>query len=151
MTDLHRFSKRPAAAQFGIHHFVGSLLTSGRAPRHRRMEIVGLAGDRRFVVMGYPDWSTDWQRGVLTGADYCTIAEEFITKRISGEIDRSVFFLARDEDIDTFQDKRITTIFPSLLHMPHVDWALWWKTPQLEKRLRNGLEVDRKRISGTRL
>ncbi|KAJ6524653.1 hypothetical protein DFH09DRAFT_1418480 [Mycena vulgaris] len=55
----------------------------------------------RFVVMPLKNYSGDWQRGVLTGRDYWARADEFIAKRISGEIARSVYSLVeefRDSD-----------------------------------------------------
>ncbi|KAJ6563379.1 hypothetical protein DFH09DRAFT_1159036, partial [Mycena vulgaris] len=46
--------------------------------------------DPRFVVMPLKNYSGDWQRGVLTGRDYWARADEFIAKRISGEIAREL-------------------------------------------------------------
>ncbi|KAJ7615180.1 hypothetical protein B0H17DRAFT_1152872 [Mycena rosella] len=36
----------------------------------------------------FPDFSKDWQTGVLTGMDYWTWTDVFIAKRISGEVER---------------------------------------------------------------
>jgi hypothetical protein len=46
-----------------------------------------LAADPRFVITPMGDYLNDWQRGVLAGRDYWGRADEFIAKRLSGEID----------------------------------------------------------------
>ncbi|KAJ7473871.1 hypothetical protein B0H11DRAFT_2036245 [Mycena galericulata] len=46
--------------------------------------------DPRFVMMLVERYIADWQRGILTGRDFWTRAEEFIAKRISGQINREV-------------------------------------------------------------
>ncbi|KAJ7169268.1 hypothetical protein C8R43DRAFT_1121152 [Mycena crocata] len=59
-----------------------------------------LAYDPRFVVMHRGLWPPefDWQRGVLTGADFWERAEAFVTKRVSGEIDRRTFILEKNPE-----------------------------------------------------
>ncbi|KAJ7112706.1 hypothetical protein C8R44DRAFT_882459 [Mycena epipterygia] len=55
------------------------------AARHHHVLAI-LAEDPRFVMM--MPHAHDWQVGILTGIDYCLRAEQFIAKRMSGEIDR---------------------------------------------------------------
>ncbi|KAJ6563386.1 hypothetical protein DFH09DRAFT_1159045, partial [Mycena vulgaris] len=63
------------------------------------------ARDPRFVVMPLRNYIVDWLRGVLTERDYWTRADEFIAKRISGEIARSVYSLIEDlRDSDDSED-----------------------------------------------
>ncbi|KAJ6563300.1 hypothetical protein DFH09DRAFT_481409 [Mycena vulgaris] len=63
------------------------------------------ACDPRFVVKPFKNYVEDWQRGVLTGRDFWARADEFIAKRISGEIARSVFFLGEElNDPDDSED-----------------------------------------------
>ncbi|KAF7327408.1 hypothetical protein MKEN_00318600 [Mycena kentingensis (nom. inval.)] len=57
----------------------------------------GLDMDVRFVLVVCPDYTTDWQRGVLYGEDYWTRADELIARRRSGEVDRKVFIVKVEE------------------------------------------------------
>ncbi|KAJ6563370.1 hypothetical protein DFH09DRAFT_481878 [Mycena vulgaris] len=61
--------------------------------------------DPRFVMMPLKNYIVDWRRGVLTGRDYWARADEFIAKRISGEIARSVYSLVKElRDSDDSDD-----------------------------------------------
>jgi hypothetical protein len=55
---------------------------------HGEWEII--TGDPRFVMLVLPlvDSLADWQRGILGGLDFWARAENFIAKRISGEVNR---------------------------------------------------------------
>ncbi|KAJ7914160.1 hypothetical protein B0H13DRAFT_1873233 [Mycena leptocephala] len=53
-------------------------------------ELEVLAADPRFVMCHRPNYANDWQIGALTGRDYWARTDEFIAKRISGEIDREL-------------------------------------------------------------
>ncbi|KAJ7692597.1 hypothetical protein B0H17DRAFT_1061330 [Mycena rosella] len=70
-----------------------ALLILHPPPTHYSMELASLIDDPRFVMMSLPDFTDDWQRGILVGEDYWARADAFITKRMSGEIDRRDFFL----------------------------------------------------------
>jgi hypothetical protein len=63
-----------------------------RPPRSDRpSELAALTENPRFVmtsVLYQTYFTNDWQRGVLTGVDFWVRVDEFIAKRISGEIDR---------------------------------------------------------------
>ncbi|KAJ7159373.1 hypothetical protein C8R43DRAFT_994518 [Mycena crocata] len=58
---------------------------------HTEMDVV--ATDPRFVMMPLDNYVEDWQRGVLTGADFWACADEFIAQRKSGEIPGTTFLL----------------------------------------------------------
>ncbi|KAJ6535254.1 hypothetical protein DFH09DRAFT_1325083 [Mycena vulgaris] len=60
------------------------------------MQLESVARDPRFVVMSVTSYIEDWQRGALSGIDYWARADQFITKRISGEIEQSVYCLEED-------------------------------------------------------
>ncbi|KAJ7216666.1 hypothetical protein GGX14DRAFT_696381 [Mycena pura] len=60
--------------------------------RHAGREV--LASDFRGVML--MSYAKDWQLGILTGNDYWAQAEALITMRISGEVDRSAFFLEEE-------------------------------------------------------
>ncbi|KAJ6514162.1 hypothetical protein DFH09DRAFT_1288168 [Mycena vulgaris] len=62
------------------------------------MQLESVARDPRFVAMSVTSYISDWQRGALGGSDYWARADQFITKRISGEIERSVYCLEEDSD-----------------------------------------------------
>ncbi|KAJ7112709.1 hypothetical protein C8R44DRAFT_882462 [Mycena epipterygia] len=66
-------------------------------PTQLRDEFAILVEDPRFVIMGIAYWAHDWQAGILTGVDSWTRADEFIAKRISGEINRRRFFFGEEE------------------------------------------------------
>jgi hypothetical protein len=53
---------------------------------HGEWEII--TGDPRFVMLVLPlvDSLADWQRGILGGSDFWARAENFIAKRMSGEV-----------------------------------------------------------------
>ncbi|KAJ7116224.1 hypothetical protein C8R43DRAFT_1137901 [Mycena crocata] len=60
-----------------------------------------LTADPRFVILrlkgdGDDCWSYDWRQGVLTGRDYWARADEFIAKRISGEISLRAYTLKEE-------------------------------------------------------
>ncbi|KAJ7751755.1 hypothetical protein DFH07DRAFT_826046 [Mycena maculata] len=76
------------------------LMVVGR-PVHREVseaELRELAQDPRFVQMGYLQVVKDWQMGALTGVDCWSRAEDFIAKRMSGEVDRLQYIL-EDESV----------------------------------------------------
>ncbi|KAJ7757230.1 hypothetical protein DFH07DRAFT_958827 [Mycena maculata] len=54
-----------------------------------------LAKDPRFVMMACDNF--DWQMGALTGTDYWSRAEDFIAKRVSGQIDPLQYMIEGDE------------------------------------------------------
>ncbi|KAJ7493059.1 hypothetical protein B0H11DRAFT_2007061 [Mycena galericulata] len=54
--------------------------------------------DPRFVMMLVERYIADWQRGILTGRDFWTRAEEFIAKRISGQINQAEYPYYLKED-----------------------------------------------------
>ncbi|KAJ7106553.1 hypothetical protein C8R44DRAFT_745043 [Mycena epipterygia] len=56
-----------------------------------------LAQDPRFVVMRCGYLLKDWQRGVHTGIDYWSRAEDFIAKRWTGEVDALQYEIPHDE------------------------------------------------------
>ncbi|KAJ7112065.1 hypothetical protein C8R43DRAFT_1138993 [Mycena crocata] len=56
----------------------------------------GLQKDVRFVAITCRIWWKDWQMGILTGVDYWTQADDFVTKRRSGEIDALQFRIPGD-------------------------------------------------------
>jgi hypothetical protein len=64
------------------------LIILAPVPERRPIELETLADDHRFVMMSLDAYLADWQHGTLTGRDYWTRADAFISKRISGEIDR---------------------------------------------------------------
>ncbi|KAJ7112714.1 hypothetical protein C8R44DRAFT_882466 [Mycena epipterygia] len=71
-------------------------------PADPSAELDLLSEDPRFVMIQLDSYEQDWQEGILTGVDYWVRADEFIAKRISGEIDRHTFFLEEaEEDSET--------------------------------------------------
>ncbi|KAJ7112717.1 hypothetical protein C8R44DRAFT_741789 [Mycena epipterygia] len=62
-------------------------------PPHLRHELAILAKDSRFAMMQFSNYAEDWHTGILTGVDYWARADQFIAKRMSGEIDCRTFFL----------------------------------------------------------
>ncbi|KAJ7131233.1 hypothetical protein C8R44DRAFT_871755 [Mycena epipterygia] len=72
-------------------------------PARLSVELAILSEDPRFVMMGLDYHIEDWQTGILTGDDYWARADEFIAKRISGEIERESpvrrkFFLGEKDE-----------------------------------------------------
>ncbi|KAJ7266460.1 hypothetical protein B0H12DRAFT_161387 [Mycena haematopus] len=57
-----------------------------------------LAQDRRFVVSVCVNYLRDWIKGIQTGCDYWSRAEDFIAKRKSGEIDPLIYCISSSED-----------------------------------------------------
>ncbi|KAJ7628260.1 hypothetical protein DFH06DRAFT_1226633 [Mycena polygramma] len=59
------------------------------------VELAGSATirDDRGVVMVIPDYQTDWEIGARGGADFWARAEEFISRKHRGEIDRGCYLL----------------------------------------------------------
>jgi hypothetical protein len=55
-----------------------------------QLDLEALAADPRFVVTLVPAYREDWLAGILTGRDYWARADDFIAKRLSGEIDRKL-------------------------------------------------------------
>ncbi|KAJ6529920.1 hypothetical protein DFH09DRAFT_1184893 [Mycena vulgaris] len=74
-----------------------ALIVLGSRPRSLSAKLEVLATDPRSVGMSLDAYRRDWQRGVLHGVDYWACADVFIAKRISGEVDRDMFWLS-DED-----------------------------------------------------
>ncbi|KAJ7751748.1 hypothetical protein DFH07DRAFT_774650 [Mycena maculata] len=60
-------------------------------------ELGKLARDSRFVQTDCAEFIKDWQMGALTGIDYWSRAEDFIMKRMSGEVDRFQYVMKYDE------------------------------------------------------
>ncbi|KAJ7127249.1 hypothetical protein C8R43DRAFT_699744 [Mycena crocata] len=60
--------------------------------------VADLAEDPRFISMpAHIDCIQDWQNGVHTGVDDWSMAEDFIAKRRSGEIDRLQYRISEEE------------------------------------------------------
>jgi hypothetical protein len=70
--------------------FLCALIIFTFSPNYYREEQETLSKDPRFVIMPLNKYIADWQHGALTGQDYWARADEFIAKRISGEIDREL-------------------------------------------------------------
>jgi hypothetical protein len=60
---------------------------AARASAGDEHHLSALSRDPRFVIMRKMHYIKDWQMGAHGGIDYWTHAEDFISKRRSGEID----------------------------------------------------------------
>ncbi|KAJ6589613.1 hypothetical protein B0H19DRAFT_1104323 [Mycena capillaripes] len=70
-----------------------ALVLLRRPDAHKSAEMDLLVDDPRFVMMPVDHYIADWQLGLLTGSDYWARADAHIAKRLSGEIDRRIFYL----------------------------------------------------------
>ncbi|KAJ7165494.1 hypothetical protein C8R43DRAFT_1232571 [Mycena crocata] len=60
--------------------------------------VIDIADPRFVAIPPMDDYAADWQMGVLTGMGYWARADDFIAKRISGELPRTAFFLKDPAD-----------------------------------------------------
>ncbi|KAJ7670802.1 hypothetical protein DFH06DRAFT_1178942 [Mycena polygramma] len=74
--------------------FLTALVVLSPAP-HPGSVVLDLipSNDPRFVVLSLKFWPHEWPNGVLRGIDFWSRADVFIAQRISGEIERTTFFL----------------------------------------------------------
>nr|GAT52462.1 predicted protein [Mycena chlorophos] len=54
-----------------------------------------LKTDMRLVVLGPFKYIQDWVHGVTLGVDFWTRADDWIAKRLSGEVDRNAYHISR--------------------------------------------------------
>ncbi|KAJ6518246.1 hypothetical protein C8R47DRAFT_9392 [Mycena vitilis] len=91
---LHGLHQLPMCSHLlSVCEFLTALVVLSHAhPGSEALDLIP-SNDPRFVVLSVNFWPHEWPSGVLRGIDFWSRADVFIAQRISGEIERTTFFL----------------------------------------------------------